>query len=202
MDPTDTAAAASAHQRRGRRARISGAMGGIFKSNPNTTGGGNQQPPPNRGRRGSLAGMFKSKPVADPEGSIWGINPLNALDGAASQPPRSRRASVAGGEVLPRRGSIVGLFTSTKAGGPGGQKGTGRRGSFTPSSEQMALALAAADTTNVDSGSRSPRSPKKGVEKGELRLRILGKQWQKRYCLLVSYIDPALDATHACLAHL
>jgi hypothetical protein len=38
---------------------------------------------------------------------------------------------------------------------------------------------------------------KKGVEKGELRLRILGKQWQKRYCLLVSYMDPALDATHA-----
>ena len=196
MDPTDTAAAASAHQRRGRRASISGAMGGIFKSNPNTTGGGNQQPPPNRGRRGSLAGMFKSKPVADPEGSIWGINPLNALDGAASQPPRSRRASVAGGEVLPRRGSIVGLFTSTKAGGPGGQKGTGRRGSFTPSSEQMALALAAADTTNVDSGSRSPRSPKKGVEKGELRLRILGKQWQKRFCLLVSRLMPRMHVWH------
>ena len=182
MDPTaDAAAAASAHQRRGRRASISGAMGSIFKSNPDTTDGGNQQPPPNRGRRGSLAGLFKSKPVADPERSNRGANPLNALDGGASQPPRGRRASVTGGEVLRlgssrplvfevgleqrplrRRGSIVGLFTSTKADGQGGQKRTGRRGSFTPSAEQMAFALAAADTTmNVDS--TGSRSPKQGV---------------------------------------
>ena len=186
-----------------------GSIIGMFTKSKEETSDPTKQPNTTR-KRGSILGRRAS--VSEAESSMSAMQAAAAAAAAAAalqSGDSSRQQSVNSGGQQRRRGSITGMFGGGGGGGgSGGSRldpvggppagGGGRRGSFTPSKESMAKALANAEQKRRENdaavAAKKPATKAGGKvfkkAKGELKLRAMGQKWRKKFVLIVSRFFP------------